>query len=59
MTQEVVNCIKDLELPDLIFKIVCGKIIALGGCKWFLVTVLFQSPYFIIEYSQVQLEGLW
>ena len=33
ITQEIVNCIKDLELPDLIFKIVCGKIIALGGWK--------------------------
>ena len=33
LTQEILNCIKDLELSDLIFKIVCGKIIALGGCK--------------------------
>ena len=31
MTQEILNCIKDIELSDQIFKIVCGKIIALGG----------------------------
>ena len=29
MTQEMLNCIKDIELPDQIFKAVCGKIIAL------------------------------
>ena len=33
MTCDILNCIKDLELPDLIFKIVCGETIALGGCK--------------------------
>ena len=31
MTQEILNCIKDIELSDQIFKTVCGKIIALGG----------------------------
>ena len=33
MTQEILDCVKDFELSDLVFKIVCGKIIALGGCK--------------------------
>ena len=33
ITQEILNYIKDLEQSDLIVKIVCGKIIALGGCK--------------------------
>ena len=31
MTKEILNCIKDIELSDQIFKTVCGKIIALGG----------------------------
>ena len=31
MTQEILSCIKDVELSDQIFKTVCGKIIALGG----------------------------
>ena len=44
MTDKILNCTKDLELSDLIFKFFCGKIIALGGCKWFLSTMLFQSP---------------
>ena len=35
MTWEILNFITDLELSDLIFKAVCGKIISLGGCKWF------------------------
>ena len=30
MTQEILNCIKDIELSDQIFK-TGGKIIALGG----------------------------
>ena len=51
MTQEILNCIKDIELSDQIFKTVCGKFIALGGWKWFLVTMLFRSPYFLLEYS--------
>ena len=49
MTQEILDCVKDFELSDLVFKIVCGKIIALGGCKWFLITMLFWSPYFFIR----------
>ena len=36
------------------FKIVCDRIIALGGCKHFLVTMLFRSPYFL----EVLLQGL-
>ena len=50
MTQEILNCIKHIELSDQIFK-TGGKIIALGGWKWFLVTMLFRSPYFLPEYS--------
>ena len=58
LTWEILNCIKDLELLDLIFKTVCGKIIAWGGCKSFLGTMLFQSRYFLLEYSKVQLQCL-
>ena len=49
MIREILNCTKDLEMSDLIFKTVCGKIISLGGCKLFLVTILFQSPYLFIR----------
>ena len=47
MTYELINFIKDLELLDCNFNIICGKNIALGplrGCKWFLVTRLLRLP---------------
>ena len=39
--QEILNCMKDLELSDLIFKIVCGKNIALGGYYVVPIPILF------------------
>ena len=37
----MLNCTKDLELSDLIFKILRGKIIVFGHGKWDFVAMLF------------------
>ena len=40
-------------------KIIFSKLfVVLGGCKWLLATRLFRFPYFLLEYSYVQLQGL-
>ena len=36
----------------VILKIICGKNVVLGGCKWFFATRLFQFPYCLLEFSK-------